>query len=126
MDKIKFLAYVQYTTLYTCQAQLKHCNILSWLFIFLFFFPFIFPPSHPHQHSKNKGFILCKQKCVELKGILTLATALRGHVGTSVGGHEHLPAAGSLGENWVDGSGLGGHRSSSLVMMKLDFKGNFK
>lgn len=63
---------------------------------------------------------------MELKGILTLATALRGHVSTSVGGREHLLVAGSLGENWVDGSGFGGHRSSSFVMIKLDFKGNFK
>ena len=38
---------------------------------------------------------------MELKGILALATAPRGHVGTGIGGCERLLADGSLEEDWV-------------------------
>lgn len=56
----------------------------------------ISPPFHPHQDSGKKGFILCKENHVELKGNLTLTTTLRGHVSTGVGGCEPLFAGGHV------------------------------
>lgn len=55
---------------------------------------------------------------MELKGILALATAPRGHVGTGIGGCERLLADGSLEEDWAGGNdflvgGWGVHMSVS-------------
>lgn len=69
------------------------------LAIYILFFPLISPQAHPNQNSGKKGFILCKQNCVAFRGNLTLATTLRGHVGTSVEGHEHLFADETLRED---------------------------
>lgn len=81
--KMKFLPYVQYTTLYNCQVQLKLCSIFPWIFILLP--PTVSPPSHSHQDNEKQGFILCEQKCMKLKGNLPLVPTLSSHVNTSVG-----------------------------------------
>lgn len=86
---MKSLSYVQCTTLDTCQAQLKHCNILPWIFIF-YFPPLLSPLADPNQNSGKQGFISCNQNCVAVRGNLTLATTFRDHVGRGIEGHGHL------------------------------------
>ena len=61
---------------------------------------------------------------MELKGILTLATAPRGQVGTGIGGCEHLLADRSLEEDWVGGNDFWGDGVGSayaLIMITVRF-----
>lgn len=48
VEKWQLSPSVQYTTLDTCQAQLKHPDILLWLFIFYF------SPSFPHWPTRTR------------------------------------------------------------------------
>lgn len=58
---------------------------------YLYFSPFpIFPPSHPYRGSKKN--LSSVSRNVWNSKEMTLATTLRGHIGTSVGGCEHLLA----------------------------------
>lgn len=64
--KMKCLPYLQYKTLFPCQTQLYHCNILCLIFISHPPLPALQPL--PYKDSRNKDLIFKSKSGGELRG----------------------------------------------------------
>lgn len=82
--KMKNFPYVSYIILHTCQAQLKHCNILPCIIPSLYFLH-PFPHSLTHTSRVERKDLLSVSRIMWNLKELTLATTPKCHVGTSVG-----------------------------------------